>query len=167
VDALESITGATREVAIGTEDEPQRISVHIPAQIEDGGEFTFDGKQNGQRAVFKAKVTVVDHPFVSRRGLDLTFRVPISIQEAIQGTTVSIPYSNGPLEINIPPQKGLPSRITLPKRGLRDKRSSKHGDLNIDPIVTVPDVESEVVKEAAKAMEAFYKTPVRSKLPKN
>jgi len=150
----------------------RRISIKIPAGIEDGtklkitgeGEAGKNGGPNGDLYIF---VHVKKHPFFEREGDDVYCEVPISITQAVLGTEIEVPtIDNKKVKVTIPP--GTQSGKIFKLRGLGFENINTHriGDFLIKVIVEIPkklsQKEKELFKELSKYLDKNYSNQPRS-----
>jgi len=97
------------------------------------------------------KLRVARHPVFTRKGDDLTMKLPLSFTEAALGSKVDVPTLNGGLTLKIP--AGTPSGKTfrIRKEGVQKERG-RPGDLLVTVEVTVPE---KLPKQARKMLEEF------------
>jgi molecular chaperone DnaJ len=97
-------------------------------------------------------VHVSPHKLFGRSGDNLTITVPVTLDEAALGATISVPTLDGrSVSLKIPP--GTPTGRTFRARG----KGGRRGDgLNGDLLVTVEvQVPHEMTDEARAAMQAY------------
>ncbi len=92
----------------GLERRPRQIKVRIPAGVDDGTRIRLKqrggaGHNGGPPGDLYVTVNVSAHDLFGRRGKDITLRVPITVTEAMLGTTVRVPTLTDPVSLKIPP----------------------------------------------------------------
>ncbi len=145
----------------GTSAGDQTLDVKIPKAIADGAKLRLRGRgrpspTGGPSGDIILTVRVAAHPYFRRDGLDLAVDVPISIDEAVFGTTVEVPTLNGKATLKVPPRTPGGRKLRLRNAGLEDPRGHK-GDLYAVMRIDVP---TELTDEQTQALEAL-----RGKLP--
>lgn len=164
IDALESIRGTTREIALKSDDgTPRVIRVKIPANIRPGASLKVPLSESETARIH---VNVVPHPFVSRENDDVTVRVPLTLLEALNGADIEVPSPQGPVRVRIPPKTADDKKLRVKGRGIKAGASDTAGDLYVDTYIVLPTSLSTVAKQAAQALEAHYNTDVRKDLPR-
>ncbi len=140
----------------GTERRTRSIKVKIPAGVKDGGTIRLRGKgapglRGGPAGDLLVKLRVARHPVFTRKGDDLTMKLPLSFTEAALGSKVDVPTLNGGVTLKIP--AGTPSGKTfrIRKEGVQKERG-RPGDLLVTVEVTVPE---KLPKQARKMLEEF------------
>ncbi len=133
------------------------MQVRIPAGVKDGQRIRLRGKgapgeRGGPAGDLYVTVHVSPHKVFGRRGDNLTVTVPISLDEAALGGTISVPTLDGrSVSIKVPP--GTPTGRTFRARGKGStRRDGTRGDLLVSVSVQVPD---ELTDEARAALEAY------------
>lgn len=147
-----------RDAAMGTETTldvgGRSITTRIPAGVHDGQKIRLRGKgQPGQGSApagdLILSVEVEPHAVWSADGADLHITVPISFDEAVLGTTLTVPLlDGGTVKLKVP--AGTPSGRTLRVRGKGLVTKKRTGDLLVTVQVVVP---SHVEGKAKQALE--------------
>ena len=135
-----------RDAAQGTEIrlnvDGRSITTRIPAGVHDGQKIRLRGKGRpgpggGPAGDLLLTLDVEEHPVWSADGVNLRLTVPISFDEAVLGTTLSVPLlDGGSVSVKVPP--GTPSGRTLRVRGKGLVTKKKTGDLHVTVEVAVP-----------------------------
>lgn len=134
----------------------RRISVKIPAGIEDGQQVRVSGQ--GQRGPgggpagdLLIRVRVRDDPFFEREGRNLVCEVPINVAQALLGTRLRVRTVDGKkVMLRIPP--GTESGTAFRIRGQGVEKEGRRGDQLVRVRVTVPEELSEEGREAAERL---------------
>jgi DnaJ-class molecular chaperone len=176
IDAVESVYGTTRKLALPSEGEPELIDIVFPPGIHDKELVTvaLPGKARRLGATVRARVNVIPHPYVQRAGLNITVRVPITISEALVGTLLTVPGMHGPVDVKLDPPWKENNPIKVVGQGLGKKSESgeiRRGDLYVVPFIVGPNadsyVPSETISAAAREIDNFYDTHPRKSFPEN
>ncbi len=119
---VEAATGAARRVQMP---DGRALDVKIPAGIEDGHTIRLKaqgraGMGGGPPGDALIEVTVAPHPFMRRSGDDVLVDLPVTLQEAVLGASVSVPTVKGSVKLTIPPNSGDGTRLRLRGRGIRE-----------------------------------------------
>ena len=133
------------------------MQVRIPAGVKDGQRIRLrgrgaSGERGGPAGDLYVTVHVSPHKLFGRSGDNLTVTVPVTLDEAALGATISVPTLDGrSVSLKIPP--GTPTGRTFRARG----KGGRRGDgLNGDLLVTVEvQVPHEMTDEARAAMQAY------------
>jgi DnaJ-class molecular chaperone len=118
---LEAANGTSRRVLLP---DGRALDVKIPAGIEDGHTIRLKGQGRpgiggGSPGDALIEVAVAPHPFLRRAGDDVIVDLPVTLQEAVLGASVSVPTIKGNVKLTIPPGSGDGTRLRLRGRGIR------------------------------------------------
>ncbi|MBW1712775.1 MAG: J domain-containing protein [Deltaproteobacteria bacterium] len=122
----------------------ERVSVKIPAGIQDGKKLRLKGKgepglNGGPHGDLLIKIKVLGDPAFTRDGDDLYLDWPISFTMAALGGTVKVPTLAGQdLSVKVPAGIQPGQKLRLKGQGLPKLKSSKRGDLFVRPRIQVP-----------------------------
>lgn len=144
----------------GTERISRKLSVDIPAGIDQGkilvirGEGN-DGKNGGPTGDVHIIIDVRRSATFKREGYNLYCEVPITISEATLGAEIDIPTLEGKEKFTIGEATQTGTVFTLRQRGVPIMNSTRRGDLFIKVNVEVPkglnEKQKELLREFAKA----------------
>jgi DnaJ-class molecular chaperone len=117
---LDAANGTSRRITLP---EGKTLDVRIPAGVRDGhvlrlkgqGMAGFGGGPPGDALV---EIVVAPHPLFRREGDDIIVELPVTIQEAVVGTTLEVPTIKGKVRLAIPPNSGTGTRLRLRGRGI-------------------------------------------------
>lgn len=134
----ESLTGGLRQLPSGTK-------VRIPAGIMDGQTLRVRGKGEpgtggGPAGDAKVRISVRNHPNLTRVDDDLHLRLPISLTEALKGGSVRINMPNGAVSLKIKPGSNTGQKMRLKGKGATGKNKSR-GNLIVELVITLTDKE--------------------------
>jgi molecular chaperone DnaJ len=124
---------------------PQRVklSVDVPAGIEDGQRIRISGRghageHGGPAGDLYVQIRVKEDPRFVRNGDDLVTVIDVAAPLAALGTTIQVPTIDGTTELEIPP--GTQPNETFPLRGqgMPALRGRRHGNLQVVVNVVVP-----------------------------
>ena len=120
---------------------PNGKKVRIPAGVKDGQTLRLKGQgepglNGGPAGDGKVKVSVSDHPNLSRSGNNLTLRLPISLREALEGGRVQIDLPGGAVALKIAPGSNTGKKMRLKGKGVNGK-----GNLVVELVVTLTEAE--------------------------
>ncbi len=122
----------------------QRLSVTIPAGVEDGtrmrlsgkGEAGLRGAPAGDLYVF---ISIAAHDLFQRDGADIYCQVPIPMTTATLGGHIQVPTVDGSrARVRIPPGTQSGHSFRLRGKGMTVLRSQRHGDMYIQADVETP-----------------------------
>lgn len=121
VSFVDAATGTTRRLALP---DGKTLDVRIPPGTEDGhvlrlrgqGGPGFNGAAAGDALI---EVTVAPDPRFHRDGDDIITDLPVSLKEAVLGTSLEVPTIHGPVRVSVPPGSGTGTRLRLRGKGIR------------------------------------------------
>jgi DnaJ-class molecular chaperone len=121
VSFVDAAGGTTRRLALP---DGKTLDVRIPPGTEDGhilrlrgqGGPGFNGAPAGDALI---EVTVAPDPRFHRDGDDIITDVPVSLKEAVLGTSLEVPTIHGPVRVSVPPGSGTGTRLRLRGKGIR------------------------------------------------
>ncbi|AXK44759.1 DnaJ C-terminal domain-containing protein [Brachybacterium saurashtrense] len=135
-----------RDAALGTEVrltvDGRTLTARIPAGVHDGQKIRLRGKGRPGPGGAPAgdlllTLDVTPHPVWSADGANLRLTVPLSFDEAVLGTRLSVPLlDGGTVSVKVP--AGTPSGRTLRVRGKGLVTAKSTGDLLVTVEVAVP-----------------------------
>lgn len=162
MDLPQAIAGGHIEISVPERSAP--VKVKIPPGADTGSTIRLAGKggagiSGGPRGDLVIETRVRKHPRVTRRGLDLTIRVPVSLAEAYNGAKIDVPTFDGSVVLSIPPRSQPGAKLRLRGKGVARKK--KRGDLFIVLDVKLPDREDAALAKAIAESEAAYATAPR------
>lgn len=169
IDAMESLTGTSREVALEEENGPRVIRIKIPAGVSSDTSLRVNApatETHPPRRI-RVKIYIEPHELVEREGLNLIVKLPVTIGEAISGSELLVPTLEGPVRVRIPAGWSDGKRLRVKGRGVFDAESKQKGDLYIKTHIVLPkDIgNDETAKQAASHFDSLYKKKVRAGIP--
>jgi molecular chaperone DnaJ len=145
----------------GVERREREVKVRIPPGVDDGQRIRLKGRggpgrNGGPPGDLYVTAKVMPHKIFSRRGLDLTLRVPVTYPEAALGAQVEVPtLDGGPVKLKINPSVPLSKPRRVKGKGVSNGKST--GDLLVTFEVAVPArlsaSERKAIEELAKASD--------------
>jgi len=120
VDLLEAIKGTTKYVSMTN---GKRLKVNIPPGTNDGqilrlkgqGLPGFSGGKDGDAHV---EITVIEDKRFKRDGDDLHIEIPITLQEAVLGSKITVPTIDGEVSVTVPAGSNSGSLLRLKGKGV-------------------------------------------------
>ena len=160
----DAILGVKKTVEFAEPEGPRKISIKIPAGVRSGTVLRMRQKQ-GANEELVIIVKVARHPFMTIQQKGLMVEVPVSMTEAISGTTLTLPTIDGTARVSIPPGSQSGSEIRLQQQGIRLPDGTRE-DLFYRLMVQVPTCFQAVgIKEKAGELDRYYESPVRQGFP--
>ncbi|MEE9553053.1 MAG: molecular chaperone DnaJ [candidate division Zixibacteria bacterium] len=127
------------------------ISVKIPSGMESGKKIRLKGLGNpgtkgGPPGDLYLRVDVKDHPFFWRKGLNIYCRVPLTLNQAADGTKIRVRTMSGKkVDLKIPPCTAPGKKFKL--KGLGLISHSKKGDQIVEIDLKIPKEMTDEEKE--------------------
>ncbi|MCB0359618.1 MAG: hypothetical protein KDD44_08270, partial [Bdellovibrionales bacterium] len=162
ISVQESLHSCTRELAIQRGGKPRVLRIKIPAGVDD--QTVLSVSVDGTK--YPVRVHVKPDPYLERHGRDLTLHVPLTISEALSGTTLELPVPGTTVAVKLPPEHLRKGVLRLKGRGVPANGSTPAGDLYVRTHVLPPDIVTDAAKQAAQALDDHYSMSVRRDLPK-
>lgn len=138
------------------------VAVQIPAGIETGQTLRVAGQgeagpRGGPSGDLFVEVHVAEHARFHREGADLVTEVPVSIPQAVLGTTVELETLDGTVELSVPSGAETGKTLRLRGKGMPYLRGSGRGDLHVRLRVVTPaklsDKARGLIEELAKELD--------------
>lgn len=166
----EAFSGCEKKlnVRVPSTGEKEMLSIKIPAGAVDGGRVRFRGKgapgeNGGPAGDLLITIKIKPHAIYSRDGADVQMDLPVTIDEVILGSSITIPAPDGTkLRIKVPPRSADSSMLTVRGKGAPRVKGSGNGDLLVRVCVKYPQELNEEQEEALKAFAAATTEEVRS-----
>jgi DnaJ-class molecular chaperone len=161
ISKLESIVGTTRQLALaGRDGEPRINDVQIPGGVADGQ--MMEVSWGWERA--KIHVQIVRNPLLDVVGRNILIRLPVTIEEALEGAELTIPTLNGPSRISLRPKVNPLHGMVIEGKGLQIDPTFPPGDIIVSPRIVPPRQSSATLVAASQALEAVYDFDVRAEV---
>ena len=144
----------------------EKIKVSIPPGVKEGSRVRVAGKgeqgrDGGKPGDLYLKIHVKAHPFLKRDGDSLFLDLPVTVGEAMAGSTISIPTIYGSVRLKIPRGSQGSRVLRLKGKGAVNIKTKKKGDLMVKLVIKVPKTDDKEVLESVSRMERFYKGDIR------
>lgn len=145
----------------GTQRVQRKISVNVPAGIDDGQTISLRGqgsagKNGGPAGDLLVNVRVRQSDTFEREGDDILYEMDISFVQAALGAEVEVPTLDGKVKYNIPEGTQTGSVFRLRGKGVAHLRGSGRGDQFVTVHITVPknltNAQKEALREFGEAM---------------
>jgi molecular chaperone DnaJ len=147
----------------------ERIRVTIPPGVKEGSRVRVAGKgepgvDGGPPGDLYLIIRIQSHPILTREGDNLHMEVPITVREAVEGATITIPTVEGAVNVKVPAGSQSGQTLKLRGKGAVNPKSKERGDLMVKIIVKVPKTDDREILEAARKMDLFYREDVRASI---
>lgn len=119
------------------------IEVTIPAGINEGQQIRVPakgerGQNGGANGDLFIEITIKPHSNFERNGNDIHVEIPISVIDAMLGTTIEVPTVYGDVEVKVPEGTQAGQILKLKGKGIKDIRSGNPGDELVHLKVVTP-----------------------------
>jgi len=159
----QAMRGTTVEVRLNSPDRTidETISVKVPPGVDEGAKVRVRGKGQpppsgrGTRGDLLIITHIEPHAYYKREGGDILLDLPISASEAVNGTTLSVPTIDGPVEVRIPPGISSGKRLRIREKGVPVKGGPR-GDQFCRILVQIPADLTPAEKEQLTAIEKAH-----------
>jgi DnaJ-class molecular chaperone len=161
LDFLDAVNGTTRRVSLP---DGHTLDVRIPPGVRDGQLIRLKGQGtagigDGAPGDALVEITVAPHPVFRREGDDIIVELPVTLQEAVLGTTLEVPTIKGPVRLTIPPNSGRGTRLRLRGRGIEGRG---HQFVEIHPVL--PPAEEPELAAFLKTWKPRHPSDPRAKM---
>ena len=85
------------------------------------------------------EVHIQPHPFFERKGINVHAELPVTLQEAVLGATVTVPTVHGSVSMKIPAGSNSGTTLRLKGKGIKARDSDEIGDQYVKLKVMLPD----------------------------
>jgi DnaJ-class molecular chaperone len=118
------------------------LDVSIPPGTRDGQTLRLKGKGRpaageGSPGDALIEISVLPHPYFTRKGDDIYLDLPISLKEAVLGAKVKVPTPSGPVAVAVPKWSSTGRVLRLKGRGVPRSDGSK-GDQYVTLKLVLP-----------------------------
>lgn len=141
IDFLEAANGARKRIQLA---DGRTLDVNVPAGIENGKTLRLksqglSGVGGGESGDAFITVEIAPHSFFRREGQNIHVDLPVSLSEAVLGSTVSVPTIDGQVSMRVPAGSNSGSILRLRGKGVRDQKDGQRGDQYVKLVVALPD----------------------------
>ena len=152
----------------GKVSQSRKISVNIPAGIDDGQILTLAGQGNagergGSPGDLLIYITVKPHKLFKREGTNLYIDMPISFGQAALGCDLEVPTLEGNVKYVIAPGTQTGTVFRLRNQGIKYIRQDRKGDLFVKINVEIPRKLTERQKELIMELEGVQTSSMSKK----
>ena len=140
----EAFSGVTKDLQVEMNGERKKVSVAIPAGIDDGQTMKVE-RALGEEDLY-VQVRVTPHKDFARRGNDIYTRATISVAQAALGDTITVRTLGGEVSLKVPAGIQWGDLLRLQGKGMPTLRGSK-GDQYVKLEVEIPKKLSKKAKE--------------------
>lgn len=142
----------------GRKHEYKKLSVKIPAGINDGDRIRLSGEgeaglNSGPAGDLYVQVHIEPHSVFHREDNNLICEMPISFATAALGGKINVPTLEGHVELKIPPETQSGKMFRLRGKGVKSMRGSSVGDLICRVTLETPVNLSQAQKDLLKSFD--------------
>ncbi len=122
------------------------IDLKLPAGVESGQQVRLPGKgEQGPGGAGDAIVTIEvgSHPFYERDGDNIRLDLPVTLDEAVNGSKVKVPTVDGPVMLTVAPGSSSGRTLRLKGKGFTRKDGTR-GDQLVTLQIDLPAADSEL-----------------------
>ena len=153
---VEAAVGIKKKVTLS---DGKTVNMTIPAGSETGTKLRLKGQGrsvNGEVSKGDAiiDITVENHDYFNRKDNDIYVEIPITIQEAILGTSILVPTIHGNVTLKVPEKSNNGTNLRLKGKGLSPKGQTTFGDQYVSLKVMLPE---KIDKELTEFIESWAK----------
>lgn len=143
----------------GTETKNKKISLDIPAGIDDNNKMVLHGEAtagNMSPGDIYVWINIKPHPLFDREGADLICKTPIDIFDAILGCKIELPTPRHKVAVKIPPGTQNGKILRLRGEGMPRLNSKSIGDIlvqiKIETPINLSTRQKEMIEELKKSI---------------
>jgi curved DNA-binding protein len=161
----DALSGSRKTVEISDySGKTRKLSILIPAGTKNGSVIKMQSKNpESKKEEIIVIIRIAPHNFLSIQNRGLVYEVPITLYEAIKGTSFTIPIFDRDITIKVPPNTSSGDELRIPGLGLPFQDGSK-GDLFIKFMVILPPNAPGLNQIADALFEYYAGYSVRSKI---
>lgn len=161
---FDAISGVKKTIEVLEHGSPRKLSVNVPAGVRTGSVIRMRNRHRLDEEIVLV-IQVARHPFLRLERRGLIVELPITINEALEGTSISVPTLDDPVMLRIPPSTQSGQYLRVRGRGLKG-RDGTPGDLFYQVFIQVPAYpKAPGLPEMSKSIEKYYERSVRNPLP--
>lgn len=129
-----AVEGGNHELSLQTGSRTERLSIRVPAGIDDGRTIRLAGQGNpgsggGPAGDLLVTVHIAPHPWFRREGRNLLVDLPVTPSKAALGARVEVPtLTEGTVMLTVPPGTSSGARLRLRGKGVPDPKTGERGD---------------------------------------
>ncbi len=150
-----AVDGGEHSLSVQQGSTTERLTVKIPAGIEDGQTIRLAGQggggvAGGSSGDLLVTIHIAPHPWFRREGHNLMIDVPLSPSEAALGAKIDVPtLSEGEVVLSVPPGTSSGAKLRLRGKGVRNPKTGDKGDQFVVLKIVLP-------KELSEEVRALY-----------
>lgn len=163
-----AVQGGKTEFMLHRPEGPEKISVAIPAGVEEGAKIRLRGKGQPSPTGHEPGdlillLHIAPHSHIRRAGQNLLLDLPITLSEAVNGAKVDVPTPSGTITLTIPAGSSSGRRLRLKGQGVANRDGSK-GDMLVDLMIKLPEAINDEEREWLRAFGDRHPQDVRKSI---
>ena len=166
IDFADAARGTSVPIKLSRGGVVETITVKVPAGVKNGQRVRIKGR-GSQQGTAKGDlilvVTVQDHPFFKREGLNVVLELPISVWDAFLGTKVEVPTLDERVTLTIPPGSSSGQKLRIKGKGIQ--RGEERGDQLVVLKIALPRELSEQDRKTIEQLRGKYPVEARKDVP--
>jgi DnaJ-class molecular chaperone len=140
IDFIAAATGTKRRLSLP---DGRSLDIAIPPGTEDGTVLRLKGQgqsgpAGGPTGDALVEVQLEPHPFFVRKGADIHVEVPVTLQEAGLGATITVPTIEGKVAVKVPAGSNSGTVLRLKGRGIPATAGAAAGDQYATLTIVLP-----------------------------
>ena len=150
-----AVEGGEHALTVQQGSKTERLSVKIPAGIDDGQSIRLAGQGSpgaagGSAGDLLVTIHIAPHPWFRRDGHNLLVDVPVTPSEAALGGKIDVPtLTEGVVVLTVPPGTSSGAKLRLRGKGVRNPKTGDRGDQYVVLRIVLP-------KELSEEARALY-----------
>lgn len=138
---LEAAKGAKKRIKLA---DGKTLDVTIPPGTEDRTQLRLKGQGmpgvgGGPAGDALVEVQIEPHAFFERKGNNVHIELPVTLQEALLGATVTVPTVHGSVSMKIPAGSNSGTTLRLKGKGIQAREGHEIGDQYVKLRVMLPE----------------------------
>ncbi len=129
-----AVEGGEYSLSVQQGSKAERLTVKIPAGIDEGQSIRLAGQGNpgsggGTAGDLLVTIHIAAHPWFRRDGLNLLVDIPVTPSEAALGAKIDVPtLTEGMLVLSVPSGTSSGAKLRLRGKGVRNPKTGDRGD---------------------------------------
>ena len=144
----------------GYHEEPDTITINIPAGVDTGNRLRAQGygnqARNGQRGDLYLTFNVAEDEHFIRDGSNVYIEVPVFFTQAVLGETITIPSLDGELELELKRGTKDKEQFVFRGEGIEDVHGGGRGKLIAQVKIVYPKYLNDEQKELLKKLQESF-----------
>jgi len=141
IDIKDALSGAEREITLPG---GKRLKVRIPAGVEEGAKLKFKGQGGpgfgkGGPGDAYVEIFITFPEEFKRTGSDLEIEIPVSLDEAVNGSKIKVSTIEGAIMLTIPPGANTGTKLRVKGKGLPHHDGTGRGDQIVILKIVLPE----------------------------